>query len=354
MARIRSLKPEAFQSETLAEISVCAERSFYGLSTQVDDHGRIADKPVVINAALWAVRNERLMEHGEAPHSAKDLEAEIDEMEREGLVCRYVGCDGRRYLHLVTFHDHQKIDRPSKSRVPRCPRHQLAEECGKHARTACPSANTPRDSASNPEDSSDTGEPSANTPDDRMKQREHSTSAREDDARAIESPMQDLGSRTVDLGSGITKNSSSPASPSRDSDHVAADEGLDEDSGELPGMPEIVAANRMPEPGSDDDPDWLKFWQIWPKKVGKPDARKAWAKAVTKVAPFVIIAAAERHRDLFARERRDRRHIKDPSGWLNGERWNDEIDGASNGYAAYQNPANQSVYDEELRSDSHG
>ncbi len=181
MARIRSLKPEAFQSETLSEVSVHAERTFYGLSTQVDDRGRIADKPVVLNAALWAVRNERLPE-GTRPHTAKDFEDELDALSSTsdgGLVCRYVGCDGRRYLHLVTWDDHQKIDRASKSRVPRCPRHQLGDECGKHAKAPCLSAKAPEDPASGRDDTDVSGESSVNTSDDPTNTRECSSSPRE-------------------------------------------------------------------------------------------------------------------------------------------------------------------------------
>lgn len=207
MARIRSLKPEAFQSETLSEVSVYAERTFFGLSTQVDDRGRIADKPVVLNAALWAVRAER------EPHSAKDFEAELAELVDVGLVCRYVGCDGRRFLHMVSWDDHQKIDRASKSRVPRCPRHQIDDECGKHARSPCPSPTASDDPASGPDDESGSGESSANSSDHPMNAREGSSSPREGATSAIESPMQDLGPWTVDQGSGIVPPSAGPDEP---------------------------------------------------------------------------------------------------------------------------------------------
>ena len=126
MARIRSLKPEAFQSETLADVSVEAERTFMGLTTQVDDRGRIADKPAVLNGALWAERAER------HPHTASDLDKELEQLVDVGLVCRFIGCDGKRYLHLTTWDKHQKIDRPSRSRLPRCRLHGREDYCGLH------------------------------------------------------------------------------------------------------------------------------------------------------------------------------------------------------------------------------
>ena len=90
-------------------------------------------------------------------------------------------------------------------------------------------------------------------------------------------------------------------------------------------MPSSPKVPKPPQPGSDDDPDWVKFWGIFPNGAGKADARKAWANAIKKAAPFVITAGAERYRDLVTREKREKKHIKHASGWLNGERWNDEI-----------------------------
>lgn len=85
------------------------------------------------------------------------------------------------------------------------------------------------------------------------------------------------------------------------------------------------ARDTEPTPGSDDDPDWLKFWSVYPKKVSKKEARKRWAAAVKKTDPAVIIAGAERYRALVIAEKRAKSHIKDPDGWLNGEKWNDDL-----------------------------
>lgn len=136
MARIRSLKPEAFQSESLAAVSLAAERTFFGLSTVVDDQGRITDKPVVLNGALWSMRGEV------RPHTAADFENELRELAKEDLICRYIGCDGKKYLHLVTWTSHQKVDHPGKPRIPRCSIHALNEQCGVHDARPCP---PPRD-----------------------------------------------------------------------------------------------------------------------------------------------------------------------------------------------------------------
>src|SRR5215472_9844738 len=134
LARIRSLKPEAFSSDSLAKVSVNAERTFYGMSTIADDRGRLPDKPAQINGDLWSMRGG---------HTVAELEGELEELAKaDELVCRYTGCNGKRYLHLVTWDWHQKIDHPSKTRLPRCPHHPVsvtgqAEECGLH-KGPCP------------------------------------------------------------------------------------------------------------------------------------------------------------------------------------------------------------------------
>ncbi|MFI1358147.1 hypothetical protein ACH4TV_31875 [Streptomyces sp. NPDC020898] len=133
MARIRTVKPEMFESESLAECSVTAMLTFIGLLTQADDSGRHRDHPAIIAGRLWALRPEHT-----AAHVAQDLE----ELAAAGLICRYAGCDGRTWLHVVTWEQHQKINKPTASRVPRCPSHQGHQPCGKCQTGACPAKRT--------------------------------------------------------------------------------------------------------------------------------------------------------------------------------------------------------------------
>lgn len=121
MARIRTIKPEAFFSESLAEVSVEAERTFFGLLTQADDHGRHRDNAAIIAGLLWPLRAE---------HTSVHVEDDLQQLANAGLICRYNGCDGRRYLHIVTWSEHQKIDKPSQSRLSSCPQHHAADRCG--------------------------------------------------------------------------------------------------------------------------------------------------------------------------------------------------------------------------------
>lgn len=67
---------------------------------------------------------------------------------------------------------------------------------------------------------------------------------------------------------------------------------------------------------------FVEFWSNYPRRVGKGDAEKAWAKA-TKLAPASVILEAVR-RYAAEVEGREVAKIAHPSTWLNGRRWEDE------------------------------
>jgi hypothetical protein len=137
MARIRTIKPEAFVSESLAAVSVTAERTFFGLLTQVDDEGRIRDNAAILHGAIWPLRPE---------HTATDVEEDLRQLEKQDLVCRYTAPDGKRYLHLPTFKAHQKISHPTPSRIACCPRHEGPADDPRPG-----SGKSPEDSRASPE-----------------------------------------------------------------------------------------------------------------------------------------------------------------------------------------------------------
>lgn len=64
------------------------------------------------------------------------------------------------------------------------------------------------------------------------------------------------------------------------------------------------------------------FWEVWPKRVGKADARRAWAKAVKKADPESIVSAATAY--AASPYKPELQFIPMPATWLNGERWLDD------------------------------
>ena len=69
------------------------------------------------------------------------------------------------------------------------------------------------------------------------------------------------------------------------------------------------------------------LWKIYPKKVGKGTAKKALAKAMTKATADQI----EHALSVFVRAwgNQDKKFMPHLATWLNGERWDDEIQEAS-------------------------
>lgn len=61
------------------------------------------------------------------------------------------------------------------------------------------------------------------------------------------------------------------------------------------------------------------FWALYPKKVAKGDAKKAWAKVGSYDKEAIIRILSNGYR--FAK---DRQFIPYPATWLHGERWLDE------------------------------
>lgn len=71
------------------------------------------------------------------------------------------------------------------------------------------------------------------------------------------------------------------------------------------------------------------FWSAWPRKASKPDALRAWNKAVKTVPGEVILSGAIAYRDNPARP--DKEFIPYPATWLNRAGWDDDLPEARGG-----------------------
>ena len=72
--------------------------------------------------------------------------------------------------------------------------------------------------------------------------------------------------------------------------------------------------------------EFAEFWVVYPKKAGKPAAKKAFARAITRAPAQIIIerakALAALHKSPLAKGE-FRASLKHPQGWLNDDRWED-------------------------------
>jgi len=114
MARIRTIKPSMFSSLTVCSWPVQVRWTFAGLFTYVDDKGRGLDEPRLVKAELYPLDDAM---------TAKKVTEHLDQIAKNGPLCRYY-VDGVPYLHITSWREHQRINRPSPSRIPPCPTHE--------------------------------------------------------------------------------------------------------------------------------------------------------------------------------------------------------------------------------------
>lgn len=85
-----------------------------------------------------------------------------------------------------------------------------------------------------------------------------------------------------------------------------------------------------------------EFWSVYPKKVAKADARKAFAAAMKRADVDDIIAGARRLRD--DPNLPEKQYIPHPGKWLRGDQWEDETLPPRNGLSVgHQFPARQTA-----------
>lgn len=70
---------------------------------------------------------------------------------------------------------------------------------------------------------------------------------------------------------------------------------------------------------NDFERDFETFWRAYPRRIGKGQARRAFASATRKASLETMLAALGR-----VRWPADKQRIPHPATWLNGERWHDD------------------------------
>lgn len=280
MARIRSVKPEYWADQDLAEqVSRDARLLYVGLWNLADEHSRLRGDPRYIKGQLFPYDDDL---------GSEEIAALLDALALAGKVVQYRTGSGT-FMFLPTLASHQRLEPekvPSKLPGPDDPGSVLLT----------PKAATVSDSS---------------------------------ESRADEfAPRADESSLLYGTGS-MEHVSPSSAEP------------MDGDPDALfhadPIEPELSPSNAPQKAWTneqiDADPFWVAFWEAYPRKTDKGHARKAWLKALrNSVPPAVLTEAAERFRDDPTRNR-DIRYVPHPTTWLNGERFNDytELTGSAAG-----------------------
>lgn len=110
MARIRTIKPEFPHSESMGNVSRDARLTFIMLWTLADDSGRLRGNSRMLASVLFPYDDD-------APSK---IDSWLTELERESCITLY-SVGGTSYCQIRKWLSHQKIDKPTASKIPSPP-----------------------------------------------------------------------------------------------------------------------------------------------------------------------------------------------------------------------------------------
>jgi hypothetical protein len=108
MARIRTVKPEHWSDKSLAAISTSAHLLWIGTWNFSDDEGIFENDPLLLKSQVFPRKTEV---------TPKLITKWLMELENEGFIIAFEH-GGTQYYKSRTFTAHQKIDRPTPSKIP--------------------------------------------------------------------------------------------------------------------------------------------------------------------------------------------------------------------------------------------
>ena len=100
MSRIRTIKPEYFLDDEIAQLHPLTRILFTGLWCLADKAGRLEDKPLKIKVQIL-------------PYDKHDVNAELDVLHDKGFILRYE-VEGKKYIQIRTFTKHQRLHHTEK------------------------------------------------------------------------------------------------------------------------------------------------------------------------------------------------------------------------------------------------
>ncbi len=257
--RIRSIKPEFWKSEAIARHPHRTRLTFIALWSYVDDNGVGRDIPQIIAGELFALEDD--------PREAlASVREDLARLREAGRITRYT-VEGKPYLHVTGFDEHQRIDKPGKPRYP------LPTDPA--ATLTC-----------------------------------ENTDSRESLARVSRESREGSAPGAVEQWSreqGAGEESSCPAEP--------------DESDRLP-LALVCESLPVEQPKtSPEPPGFTEWWATYPRREAKGAGRKAYVAARKRASAAQLLAGAARLRDDPTR---DPQFTPLPASWLNADRWEDE------------------------------
>jgi hypothetical protein len=285
MARIRSIKPEYWADQDLAEqVSRDARLLYIGLWNLADEHCRLRGDPRYVKGQIFPYDDDL---------QPPEIAALLDELALAGKVIQFRTGTGT-FIFLPKLAKNQRLE-PEK------------------VATKLPGPDDPGSVLLTP----------------------NATVVPDESESRTDEFAPDAEKMSLLYGTGSMEHvSPSSAEPmDADPDDVLFTPEATPVEDEPPLMPSDAPKKSWSSEEIDADPHWVAFWEAYPRKTDKGHARKAWLKVLRNgVPPAFLTEAAERFRDSPARNR-EIRFVAHPTTWLNGERFNDyaELTGATSG-----------------------
>lgn len=108
MARIRTVKPEFWQDETIGELSAKARLLFLCSLNLADDEGLLSWNSAFLRAQAFMFDDVTL----------EEMESCMKELSESQIIFEYQDQKNKKYGWIINFRKHQKIDRPQKAKHP--------------------------------------------------------------------------------------------------------------------------------------------------------------------------------------------------------------------------------------------
>jgi hypothetical protein len=269
LARIRSVKPEFWEDQELAEqVSRDARLLYIGLWNLADEHGRLRGDPRFVHGRVYPYEPDLTVD---------DVANMLDELVRAGKVIQYRASAAGIYIYLPNLGKHQRLERDKVAS-------KLPDPDAEGVELLPPRAPT--------------------------------TQCRAQTSAEKSAPSAEKSALLYGTGS-MEHGDAHRVEPARDST---------DESALIPAPPPTPSTAPKLRAWSEAavlaDPNWIAFWEAYPLKRDRRKAINAWLNALKrKVSPDLLASAAAAYRDNPSRKLDYTLH---PTTWLNGNRWEDE------------------------------
>jgi hypothetical protein len=314
MPRIRTIKPEFWTDDLLGTLSREARLLFIGAWNQADDEGLLRWTAPTLKGAIFPFDDDI---------GITEVEGYMRELEACEVIFPYLGGRSQQKLaYIVNFLKHQKINRPSPSKLPP-PSIQspvVQEMYAKRDGYACHLCGGEVDKLPTKYDGDFCASPDHLQPVSRGGG-DYPSNIR----TAHVTCNKGRGNRSREEYLALIMKGKTAAQfryPERFMHVVVSDSLSDSVPEEEREQGAGIEEEEKKEPAADFTKDFETFWGAYPKKADKGHALKAYIAARKLGASAeTLLAGAARYR---ADPSRDPKFTKNAQGWLSGECWNDQ------------------------------